>query len=426
MTNFKTSCPGRISLSKHCDYLNNDLLYILDERKIELEAEFDFSKSNEKKIFILNQNNSFKNFEFYVADIFKEKFLDDYKNEWVFYVVYCLKIFLDFHKIKEKNFSMKLIFKSNLPARGGLSSSHALLNVCIEVFSYGFNIKSWIDIFESLKKNKLDRNLLKNLTSIIKLSQKIEIAKGFNSGLGDQSAQLLGKKNYFSFIKLFPNLKVEYVKKPENLSIISIPSYIEADKSDPEFSAANENIKLYKEVSKSFLENFDGSKVKYLGDLLYEYDDKEIIERLMTIKDKRKQGLALYGLAEGARLKFLKEKYSQNNSPDKDFCFDLGKHINLSHEAERRYKFYSLDHWEKLEDEKFDFEVNPLKALAEHIGIYRASTFENDRLQYLANQINGVYGSSISGAGLGGNNIVLFNKFMTEQVLQVFHNQESR
>jgi mevalonate kinase len=142
----------------------------------------------------------------------------------------------------------------------------------------------------------------------------------------------------------------------------------------------------------------EGFGCEYLGDLVYKYSQEEIFEILKSIEDTQLRGLALYGLAESARLKNLKQDFSIER---------LGAHLNLSHRAEIIYKYHE-DKWQELsQEEKLFYEFNSSKPLSKHCGIYRASTKQNDILQYLATQVPGVYGSSLSGAGLGGNNIIL-------------------
>jgi galactokinase len=137
---------------------------------------------------------------------------------------------------------------------------------------------------------------------------------------------------------------------------------------------------------------------EYLGDLVYKYSQEEIFEILNTIQDTQLKGLALYGLAESARLKNLKKDFSLKK---------LGAHLNLSHQSEIIYHIKEGKWQELSQEEKLFYEFNSSKPLSNHCGIYRASTKQNDILQYLATQVPGVLGSSLSGAGLGGNNVIL-------------------
>ena len=222
--------------------------------------------------------------------------------------------------------------------------------------------------------------------------------------------------DYFAFIKLFPRPVLKTFLIPMELQIITAPSFIKADKSLPEFAAANESISRYSELNKISPGIFPGAE--YLGDALYLYPEEDVLNKICnSLKDDPKLlEVALYGLSEGARLKYLKdlalnEKNSQVLTEREIFAKTLGAHLNLSHLAE-------LHNREDLEqDSKFKSYTQYFETqLCSNIGHYGASTVENDKLQALSNSQDSVYGSSISGAGLGGNNIVLTHKAETQKV----------
>ncbi len=377
-----TRCPGRISLSKHADYINNDLLYTLDDRDIYLVAQ----KISTPKLILINLSEDFGNCQ---LDLEKLDQVD--KSSWTFYPATL------YRKLLQKQQGMILVYNSDLPAAGGLSSSHALmLSTAMAVLN--------------LSDQKTP------VSSLVKLCQQVENERGFSSGLGDQSAQLLSKKNCFSFIKLFPEPQVEYKSIPNDLAIITAASFIKADKSLPEFQIANKNIQAYKKINE-LSHKYD---CEFLGDLLYKFNEAEIFKILESIQDTSLRGLALYGLAEGARVKELKQHLDTQA---------LGKHLNLSHQAEKCYYRDSQNsNWQSLsETEKLNYKFNPQETIASHSGIYLASTIANDQLQWLANNISGVYGSSISGAGLGGNNVIICDKSQAkaikEQLIKAYYQE---
>lgn len=367
-----TRCPGRISLSKHADYINNELLYTLGDRDIFLVCQL----NPDSKLKLINLDEQFPSQEIALESLDK---ID--KQDWAFYPATLFKSL-------GLSQGLVLAYTSDLPAAGGLSSSHALMLSTLIAMVELCNIEKYKSAI-----NTRDINDPRTF-EIIELCQRVEHSRGFSSGLGDQSAQFLGRKNSFSFIRLYPKLQVEYKAVPSSLAIISAPSFIKADKSLPEFKAANENIKRYKEINQLAKQYNCG----FLGDLLYEYSEEKIFTILESIDDPCLRGLALYGLAEGAR---VKEIYN-------NLSLDLiGKHLNLSHQAEKNFCLAN-DAWQALsETDKLNYKFDSKLKLAEHSGIYLASTLANDKLQYCANQIPGVCGSSISGAGLGGNNTII-------------------
>ena len=375
-------CPGRISFSKHSDYINNDLLYIADSRGTYILSE---SKKNSKgKLELLNHDEKFQNKSFDLKNLnLKEK------ESWDFYIRKLLILLSERYELNFSDYDLKIAVSSTIPKASGLSSSHSLI------------LSTLINL---IKVFKLE---IKEAVTLIKICQEVEQARGFQSGLGDQAAQLLSKEGKILNLKLSPILEYNYTDIPDELSIITAPSFIKADKSLPEFKAANENIKIYKELNKKIAEK---ENLHFLGNLLYKYSDKEILNLLKREEahlTRKEIGLALYGLSEGARAKELKENFTIQK---------LGQYLNRSHLAEQNYE-YSQNGWQRFNEEG-NFELNLEKPLIDHIGIYSASTLANDQLQYYANQLDIVYGSSISGAGLGGNNIIVCKKGYEEKLIE--------
>lgn len=362
------STKGRISFSKHADYINSDLLYTLDSRSIDIDS--CSLETPELKLL-----NSHKNFDDQCLALDN---LDIEKSNWAFYPVEI------FRRLGLKQ-GMQLNISSKLPAAGGLSSSHALMISCLKAYAEAGTLEEIKNAFNDPEAHP------KKIFELIKLCQDVDNSRGFNSGLGDQSAEIFCKENHFVFVKLFPEIKIEHIKIPDELGIITIPSGVKADKSLPEFNDANKNIAIYKTIN-DLVKDYG---CNYLGDMVYQYNDEELFKFLNSIEDKRTRGLALYGLAESSRLQDLKKNFS---------CEKLGEHLNLSHQAEKN---------------KEDYQLNPDKAIKEHCGLYSASTTINDRIQELAVSIEGVYGCSISGAGLGGNNTLIYNKSQKAHVTRV-------
>ncbi|MFZ4084494.1 MAG: hypothetical protein ACOYK1_02990 [Vampirovibrionia bacterium] len=443
-------CPGRLSFSKHCDYVNNDLLYLaanyetlvavqvsvlalgeISTPNISAQAFIEIYNLNpDFQELILSQDQVIENISAIKSTI-SDQCLNDNKSNWTFYI---LKI-LDLLSKEDLNFdlakilSLKIVVNSDLPAAAGMSSSHALIlasfmsltralhsqgllkNIDKTYFKYLLN--SGADSIEAI----INTN---DLLDLLKFCQKIEIAKGFNSGLGDQAAQILSRKNHFCFIKLFPELSFKYQKIPEGVSFMILPSFIKAEKTSDEYRLKEKYFDRYKELNQFtpfFLENDANAEIgvceqsqgqSSLGDILYKLTDKEILEKLKKLKeikdDKKLSNLALYALAEGARLKDLKQ----------NFCIEkMFEYVNLSHLAEwvsdssPHPMIFSADL--KLGNTIFAAQesVNMNLKLANHIGAYRSSTPFNDSLQSFALSLEGVYACSIMGAGLGGNNIAI-------------------
>jgi galactokinase len=429
-------CPGRLSFSKHCDYVNNDLLYLaanyetLVAVQVSTLALGEISTPNvtaQAFIEIHNLNPDFQELilsqDQVIEDISAIKLtisnqcLNENKPNWTFYILKILDLLSkeDFDFDLAKILSLRIVVNSDLPAASGMSSSHALI------------LASLMSLIRALHSQGLLKNIDKtyfryllnsgaegtnDLLDLLKFCQKVEIAKGFNSGLGDQAAQILSRKNYFCFIKLFPELSFKYQKIPEGISFMILPSFIKAEKTSEEYRLKEKYFDRYKELNQLtpfFLENETAHKrASSLGDILYKLTDKEILEKLKKLKetqdDKKLSNLALYALAEGARLKDLKQNF---------YIEKMFEHVNLSHLAEwvsdssPHPMIFSADL--KLGNTIFAAQesINMNLKLANHIGAYRSSTLFNDSLQSFTLSLEGVYACSIMGAGLGGNNIAV-------------------
>lgn len=380
-------CPGRISLSKHADYINNDLLYVLDDRDIYVAAQI----NDHKKLILINQNSEFENVELELSQIPQVE-----KSKWYFYACQL------YTKLVKDKQGITLVYNSDLPEAAGLSSSHALMiSTAMALVSLDPN-SEWQSSLKTIEARLENKNKIHQL---LKLFQEIEHSRGFKSGLGDQSAQIFGKKNHFSFIKLEPSLDINYQAIPEDLGIMTVTSSIKADKNLKEFQAANENIAAYKSINKIA----EKHHCNFLGDLLYHYDEPVIFKILEEIEDRKSRGLALYGLAEGARVKELKQELDAGK---------LGNHLNLSHSAESNFKQEHGKWCPRSQEDKERYKFNTEESLASHSGIYHASTLINDQLQDFSNSLDGVFGSSISGAGLGGSNSIICKKAYQHRIEQ--------
>ncbi|NBV99387.1 MAG: hypothetical protein EBR67_07760, partial [Proteobacteria bacterium] len=201
-------CPGRLSFSKHCDYVNNDLLYLaanyetlvavqvsvlalgeISTPNISAQAFIEIYNLNpDFQELILSQDQVIENISAIKSTI-SDQCLNDNKSNWTFYI---LKI-LDLLSKEDLNFdlakilSLKIVVNSDLPAAAGMSSSHALI------------LASFMSLTRALHSQGLLKNIDKtyfryllnsgaegtdDLLDLLKFCQKVEIAKGFNSGLG--------------------------------------------------------------------------------------------------------------------------------------------------------------------------------------------------------------------------------------------------
>jgi len=421
-------CPGRLSFSKHCDYVNNDLLYIgadydtyaavLIEARTEDDENAEIGvpqQSPETKLEIYNLDPGFPELK---ISFTKENFthiVTEKLSNWTFYILKILDLLESAANINFQEISkIKIVISSNLPIAAGMSSSHALilssLNSLLKALDVAQLLKhkdtlepKWL--LESISEEfppRTNDNPEKNqdLMKLLKFCQKIEIAKGFNSGLGDQAAQILSRKGYFCFIKLFPEIHFTYKEIEDGISFMILPSFIKAEKTSDEYKKQKKFFAKYHELN-TLTSFFTGDeKTEYLGDLLYILSDKDILIKLNALArechDETIMPLALYAFAEGARLRDLKNDFSL-----KKLC----EHLNLSHEAEKvtLAEIEVPQGWQQ-------------GTLGSYHGRYASSTEFNDELQENALKITGVYACSIMGAGLGGNNLAIVSSKLATNI----------
>ena len=353
----------------------------------------DQSNNNKFKIQIHNLNTNFLDFE----TEFHEKLLSQHKEQWYFYILKIIELLKAKFPENVSNISkILLVFNNNLPPAGGMSSSHALILSTLHSLSNSCKITKYSQIL-----NDIDSASAEEIQEILIFCQEVEHAKGFKSGLGDQAALLLAKKYKFCFIKIYPELQYSYIDSPENLAFLILPSLIKAEKSSKEYQNSVKYFEKYNELNDFWFQELtaNDSSAFFLGDLLYSHSSADLLIRINEIEDEKIRNLSLYALAEGARLKELKENFSENK---------LYSHINLSHSAEIiDTKYYSRQEELELESD-----------LSTHVGAYRSSTAVNDAIAMKAMKIDGIKACSIMGAGLGGNNIALVDFSKINQIIE--------
>lgn len=430
-----SKCPGRLSFSKHCDYVNNDLLYLASDFFTYAGVQLILNNSSNEtfsgtelklsraRIKIANLNPDFKNSEIELEKL-SDKYIAELKSDWSFYILKILSLLKDYAYIKlDKVLAINIIINSNLKAAAGMSSSHALILSSSYSLIKAFQdnnllTEQGINFFKILLNTSLPAQSElnnENILPLLKFYQEIEIAKGFNSGLGDQAAQLLAKRNQFCFIKLFPTLNYTYIPIPEHISFMILPSFIKAEKSSAEYQNRVKYFKEYKEVNTLAQEIH--SEALYISDLLSYLDDKTILSKiknkLSTFQCGHVAHLAIYALAEGARLRNLRTNFTIKA---------LAEHLNHSHLAEwvsiKEPAIEKLPFLKNFPANVFKAQefINPNMAISEHLGAYRASTEFNDALHEFSLNLDGVLGSSIMGAGLGGNNLAVVNTNKAEEI----------
>ena len=122
------------------------------------------------------------------------------------------------------------------------------------------------------------------------------------------------------------------------------------------------------------------------------------------------RGVALFGISECARsIKCMDHLQSEN-------YMALGKMMKISHNGDRIFHF-------DLSDEAMERLAQSDADVAESFGAYGCSTEQIDYLSDLLNGTEGVLGSQLAGAGLGGCVIALVEKDKAADIIEVVNRQ---
>ncbi len=340
---------------------------------------------------------------------------------------YISGVILRFAKQINKPLTMGLdaVVGGDIPEGSALSSSHALCLTLLHALMY---------------QNHFDFEI----TTQLKMVQDAEWFTGARSGLSDQTAELLGKKDTLLGIRLHPEtakiLEMNYHPFPEDLSIVVANSGTKRDISSTHASSYIKNrfaysvaMSLLREIMKSqgidekvvesfqtladfSPENLGGVKQLYtlfrmIPDVLpvdVLFNDfnipalRETFERYYGHLPKEEhpkvvpiRGPLIFGICESIRAKQFFEALQQGDFSLAGYLMTLGHNgdrvIDTAGDAYRR---------EVTNDMLFvyeDLQIAPYSLT----GDFGASTPILDKLVDIANQ-NGALGSCLTGAGLGG------------------------
>jgi len=254
-------------------------------------------------------------------------------------------IFLLKDKIKNLNMGLDIIIKGNIPLGGGLSSSA----------SCEVAISSLLNEMFNLKMRKID---------IVRISKRAENEfVGVPCGIMDQMSSVFGKENHAMLIDCKTE-EIEYVKFPENWSIVICDSNVKHKLGESEYkkrqSECQQALKIIKEKTK------ENEKIESLRDI-DEYM-LDILKRENEILWKR----AKFVLEENKRVLTAKEAIKKGDKETISKVF-LHSHLGLQKE-------------------------------------YEVSCKELDTLVEIAYDFKYIIGARMTGAGFGGNTVNIVEK----------------
>lgn len=432
---FITRCPGRINLrGMHIDTHGGFLNLMTIEQELVLIGH----PRDDDKFCIYNLEPKHKPFLSSFLSLQNEYSLEsswkdichhaqnrtDISTHWHQYIIGTL---LRFAKQTQKPLTtgMEAVVGGDIPEGSALSSSHALCIVLLQALMYNNH-----DNFE--------------ITTQLKMIQDAEWFTGARSGLSDQTAELLGKKDTLLGIRLNPEtaeiLEMNYHPFPDDIAVIITNSRTQRDISSTHAVSYIKNrfaysvaLTILKEIMKlqgveaDTLENFqtlaDFSPERLGGirnlynlfrsiphalpvkTLLDDFDIPGIHETFERYYGHLPQeehptvvpirGPLVFGICESIRARHFFDAIQQGD------ILMAGYLMTLGHNGDRILDASGNPfHREVTDDMLFvyeDLQIAPYSLT----GDFGASTPVLDKLVDIANE-NGALGSSLTGAGLGG------------------------
>jgi N-acetylgalactosamine kinase len=429
--------PGRINLmGRHIDHRGGNVNMCAINREVIVVA----SIRNDDLIIAYNEDSvNYLPNSFSISDILSQVDWDDWfsflnnqkinemirtsQGEWINYLkAAALRLQIAYKQKKLRG--INLFISSSIPQAAGLSSSSALVVATVELLSFfnGIPLKT---------------------QEFIDLCGEGEWFVGTRGGCSDHAAIKTSKKHMIKHLSFFNfEIKGEIIFPPD-YELIIVNSGIRAEKSGNMMLKFNEKIIGYEigfEILKSFFPAYD-KNLHYLRDFtssileIPESHIYQIIKRLptqLTLNDAQKlissiklneltlkfrnypkdrifpvRDVILFGLAEIKRAKICKQILECQNVKL------FGDLMNISHNGDRIVKWqgdqmkpYYNEYSESIFDELTKNQV-PLESIS---GNYACSIPEIDFIVDCVLNEEGVMGSQISGAGLGGCAMILVKK----------------
>ncbi|HPY98601.1 MAG TPA: galactokinase family protein [Clostridia bacterium] len=442
--------PGRVNImGRHIDHRGGNINVMSISKETVVVA----SPRDDDIVNISNTDIMFKDYSFSISDTLKmvdthnwiefieHKNISDMvmqtRGEWVNYVK-AATLRLQLKNTNVMLCGMDMMYTGNIPIAAGLSSSSSIVVASTEA---------------AIALNDLDIQIM----DFINLCGEGEWFVGSRGGAGDHAAMKCGKYNMLTHIGFMPFEIKGTVPFPKGCSLIVANSYVEAKKSAGSRDQFNQKVACYEfglmMIKKLFPQY--AHKLNYLRDIntrnlsvtqsrIYEMllalpehmTSDEVHEQLSEHKEKidriqkshkipefyEVRSVVLYGIAECER---ANRSYELLKNGD---YMTLGKLMNISHDGDRVWKdnnpydYSASDLYLKSLISDLSSEVPERVERAQiynQPGGYACSTKVIDDLVDYVNQQEGVLGSELSGAGLGGCILILVKKEKANNILDL-------
>ena len=425
-----TSAPGRLNLmGRHIDHRGGNTNVLTINRDTLLAV----SPRDDDIVNICNVDNRYPSYSFSISEYLKLNSNRDWlkyiespeikhdvqqnKGHWSNYFKACVLRFQFANDMPLKG--MDVVASGNIPVAAGLSSSSSIVVATAEA----------IVALNSL--NITDKEF-------IDLCGEGEWFVGSRGGAGDHAAMKCSKQGTITQLNFKPFSVGRSVDFSDNYAIIVADSCEQAKKSEGSKDVFNEKVATYEFALMylkknysiyNFVEFRDVANVKPYTKI-YEMlkslkqsvtrddilkDLPEYHDKILSLFDTHKEptsydlrGVALYGISECVRAKsFI--NLLENNEYAK-----IGEIMKISHDGDRLTGL-------KVDDEYLDELIKRDQDIAYVSGAYACSTPKIDYLSDILNATDGVIGSQLIGAGLGGCVLAIVDRTKSDMIINTLN-----
>ena len=425
-----TSAPGRLNLmGRHIDHRGGNTNVLTINRETVLAV----SPRNDDIINVSNVDSRYPSCTFSISEYLNlngnrnwlqyiesqelKEDLQKNKGHWANYFKAAILRFQFENPMPLKG--MDIMVSGNIPVAAGLSSSSSIVVATAEA----------IVALNSL--NITDKEF-------IDLCGEGEWFVGSRGGAGDHAAMKCSKSGTITQLNFKPFNVGKSVAFSDNYAIIVADSCEQAKKSEGSKDVFNEKVATYEFALMYLKRNFSlynlvefrdladispHSKIYEMIKSLKQYVTRdEILKDLPEYKDKilglfethkepcyyDLRGVTLYGVSECVRAK------SFISLLDKGEYSKIGELMKISHNGDRLTDL-------KVTNKYLDELIKVNKDIAFVSGSYACSTEKIDYLCDILNSTNGVLGSQLIGAGLGGCVIALVERAKASTIIDVLN-----
>lgn len=424
--------PGRLNLmGRHIDHrggglnvmaVDRDTVFVVSPREDDVFNLVNTDAAYPDRVFSVKECLALAEYEDWLDYLEAPPTKDGLRNsrgDWVNYVkAAALRVALE---SEAPLCGMDAAVSGNIPPAAGMSSSSSIVVATAEAIV-------------ALNSMNLTRE------RFVELCGEGEWFVGSRGGAGDHAAMKCSKKNTITYLHFKPFGVGETVSFSKDYEVIVADSKIESKKSEGSRDIFNAKIAAYEFAFMILRRRFPDLGLRELRDLAQIEPASEVYRMLLKVPEKatrqavlnlipddekkiRKlfanhadpgeydlRGVALYGISECARSKKCLEALA---------CGDytgLGQMMKISHNGDRLTDLKITDRF--LEEQA---ELNV--PLDQQCGAYGCSTKQIDELCDLLNGTEGVLGSQIAGAGLGGCVTALVEKEKAAHVIAVLNRE---